>query len=74
MKAYRAVDGNSSSINGVYVSRSNASLAVVCEKTPEASEQSYVFGRSRSTWRYLTSGSRGRAGNTADRRLELACP
>jgi len=75
LKAYAANDGGStSSVNGVYVSRSNASLAVVCERTPEAGEQTFVFGHSRGSWRYLAGGSRGRAGNAADRRLELACP
>jgi hypothetical protein len=48
-------------------------LAVVCVHTPEAGVKSYVFGRVRHTWRYLTSGTAGRAGNAAERRLEHAC-
>ncbi|HME04031.1 MAG TPA: hypothetical protein VKG38_13495 [Solirubrobacteraceae bacterium] len=74
MKSFATSDGNSAAVNGVYVSRSNASLAVVCERTPEAGVQAYVFGRTRGSWRYLTGGSAGRAGNSADRRLERACP
>jgi hypothetical protein len=71
--AFTANDGNSSEVHGVYVSRSNSSLAVVCVRTPEAGVQAYVFGRSRHAWRYLTSGAVGRVGSSSDRRLEQAC-
>ncbi|HMD56573.1 MAG TPA: hypothetical protein VKG82_03785 [Solirubrobacteraceae bacterium] len=74
LKAFAANDANSSSVRGVYVSRSNANLAVVCERTPEAGSRAYVFGRSHGSWRYLVSGAPGGAGNSADRRLERACP
>ena len=74
MKSFMANDGNSSGVGGVYVSRSNSALAVICQRTPEAGVQAYVFGRSHGSWRYLTSGSPGRAGSAADRNLERACP
>ncbi len=74
MKSFAANDGNSSAVDGVYVSRSNSSLAVVCERTPEAGPRAYVFGRARSSWRYLAGGAPGHAGNSADQRLERACP
>ncbi len=73
MASFTANDGSSSEVHGVYVSRSNSSLAVVCVRTPEAGIQAYVFGHARRSWRYLTSGSVGHAGNSADRRLEGAC-
>ncbi|HEV3035785.1 MAG TPA: hypothetical protein VGX72_13460 [Solirubrobacteraceae bacterium] len=71
--AFTANDGNSSEVHGVYVSRSNSSLAVVCAHTPEAGTRAFVFGHSQRSWRYVTSGPVGRAGNSADRRLEQAC-
>jgi hypothetical protein len=73
MAAFTAGDGNSSEVRGVYVSRSSSSLAVVCVRTPEAGSQAFVFSHVRRSWRYVTSGPAGRAGNTADRRLEQAC-
>jgi hypothetical protein len=73
MASFTANDGSSSEVHGVYVSRSNASLAVVCVRTPEAGTQAFVFGHVQRSWRYVTSGSVGRAGNSADRRLEGAC-
>jgi hypothetical protein len=73
MKAFTEGDGSSAEVHGVYVSRSNSSLAVVCVHTPEAGIQAFVFGRVRRTWRYVTSGAVGHAGNSADRRLEHAC-
>jgi hypothetical protein len=73
MKVFTANDGSSSGVHGVYVSRSNSSLAVVCVHTPEAGIQGYVFGRAQHSWRYVTSGRAGRAGNAADRQLERAC-
>ena len=73
MRALAANDANSSGVSGVYVSRSTPALAVVCERTPEAGIQVYVFGHSHGAWRYLTSGYRGHAGNSAQRHLELAC-
>lgn len=73
MAAFDANDGNSSEVHGVYVSRSNASLAVVCVRTPEAGSQAFVFSHAQRSWRYVTSGSVGRAGSLADRRLEQAC-
>jgi hypothetical protein len=73
IKALVANDGSSAGVHGVFVSRSNASLSVVCVHTPEAGIQAFVFGRTRGSWRYVTSGRPGRAGNSADRRLEQAC-
>jgi hypothetical protein len=74
MKSFVANDGSISGVDGVYVSRANTSLAVVCQRTPEAGVRAYVFGRTHSSWHYLTSGSPGRAGSPTDRRLERACP
>jgi len=74
MRSLIANDGSASGVDGVYVSRSNSSLAVVCERTPEAGVQAYVFGHSHGSWHYLASGSPGRSGSSADRRLERACP
>jgi len=73
LKAFTANDGSPYGVHGVYVSRSNSSLAVVCVHTPEAGIQGFVFGRLHGSWRYVTSGRAGRAGNFADRRLEHAC-
>jgi hypothetical protein len=73
IKALVANDGSSAGVHGVFVSRSNASLSVVCVHTPEAGIRAFVFGRTRGSWRYVTSGRPGRAGNSADRRLEQAC-
>ncbi len=73
MAYFTANDGSSSEVHGVYVSRSNSSLAVVCARTPEAGIQAFVLARTHRSWRYLTSGPVGRAGNSADRRLERAC-
>jgi hypothetical protein len=66
-------DGNSSEIRGVYVSRANSSLAVVCAKTPESGTFAYVFARTHAHWRYATSGRPGRAGSGSQRQLERAC-
>jgi hypothetical protein len=73
MAAFTANDGSSSEVHGVYVSRSNSSLAVVCVRTPEAGSQAYVFHHAQRAWRYVTSGPVGRTGNSTDRRLEQAC-
>jgi len=73
MKVYVANDGGSSGVRGVFVSRSNSGLAVVCVHTPEAGIRSFVFARSHGSWRYVTSGAVGRVGNSADRQLERAC-
>ena len=73
LKAYAASDGNTSAVRGVYVSRSNQALAVVCERTPEAGVYASVFARAHGAWRYVTSGAPGRAGSSADRTLERAC-
>jgi hypothetical protein len=73
MASFTANDGSSSEVHGVYVSRSNSSLAVVCIHTPEAGTQAYVFRQTRRSWRYVTSGSVGSAGSPADRHLEQAC-
>ncbi len=73
LAAYRANDGSTAGVRGVFVSRSNSSLGVVCVRTPEADTKAFVFGRGHGSWRYLTSGSPGRAGNAADRSLERAC-
>jgi hypothetical protein len=70
---FAANDGSASQVHGVYVSRSNASLAVVCARTPEAGTRAYVFSHARGSWRYVTSGAVGRACNSADRALERAC-
>lgn len=74
VKSFIANDGSATGVDGVYVSRSNAGLAVVCQRTPEAGVKAYVFGHSHSSWHYLAGGSPGRAGSSADRRLERACP
>jgi hypothetical protein len=66
-------DGNPSEIRGVYVSRSDANLAVVCARTPEAGTYAYVFTHSHRHWRYATSGRPGRAGSSRQRQLERAC-
>lgn len=71
--AFTTNDGNSSEVRGVYVSRSNSSLAVVCARTPEAGTQAFVFRHVQRAWRYVTSGRVGRAGNAFDRSLEQAC-
>ncbi len=73
MAAFTANDGRSSEVHGVYVSRSNSSLAVVCLRTPEAGSRAFVFHHAGRSWRYVTSGSPGSAGSSADRRLEQAC-
>jgi len=73
MAYFTANDGSSSEVHGVYVSRSNSNLAVVCARTPEAGIQAFVLTRTHRSWRYLTSGAAGRVGNPADRRLERAC-
>lgn len=73
VSAFTASDGNSSEVRGVYVSRSNSSLAVVCARTPEAGTLAYVFHHVQRSWRYVTSGRVGRAGNAVDRSLEQAC-
>lgn len=73
MKSFTANDGSSTGVHGVYVSRSNSGLAVVCVRTPEAGIQAFVFGHTQHSWRYVTSGTAGRAGSSADRRLERAC-
>jgi hypothetical protein len=57
----------------VYVSRSNASLAVVCIRTPEAGTQAFVLRHTRRSWRYVTSGAVGSTGTLTERRLERAC-
>lgn len=71
--AFTASDGNATEVHGVFVSRSNAGLAVVCTRTPEAGTLSYVFHRAGRAWRYLTSGPVGKTGNSAQRALERAC-
>jgi hypothetical protein len=73
VSAFTANDGNSSEVRGVYVSRSNSRLAVVCARTPEAGTQAFVFDHVQRSWRYVTSGRVGRAGNAFDRSLEQAC-
>jgi hypothetical protein len=74
LKAFSAADGNASEVRGVYLSRSNAALAAVCEKTPEAGYRAYVFAHVHGSWRLTVLGVPGRAGNAADRQLERACP
>jgi len=73
VKAFAASDGSASQVHGVYLSRSNSSLAVVCVRTPESGIKAYVFGRAGRSWRNVAGGSVGQAGNSADRRLERAC-
>ena len=73
MAAFTANDGSSSEVHGVYVSRSNSNLAVVCIRTPEAGTQAFVLRHTRHSWRYVTSGSVGSTGTPTDRRLERAC-
>jgi phosphoglucomutase len=74
LKAFAAADGNASEVKGIYVSRSNAALAVVCEKTPEAGYRAYVFAGAHGSWRLSALGVPGRAGNSSDRQVERACP
>jgi phosphoglucomutase len=71
--AYKASDGNVAEIRGVFVSRSNSSLAVVCARTPEAGTRSYVFAHRGQKWRYLTSGPVGKVGGSTERALERSC-
>jgi len=73
MASFTANDGSSSEVHGVYVSLSSPGLAVVCVRTPEAGTQAFLFRHAQRSWRYVTSGSAGRAGSPADRRLERAC-
>jgi hypothetical protein len=73
MKSFNASDGGATGVHGVYVSRSNSSLAVVCVRSPEAGIQAFVFDRAQRSWRFVTYGLAGHAGNSADRRLERAC-
>jgi len=73
MASFTANDGSASEVRGVYVSRSDSNLAVVCTHTPEAGPRAYVLSHVRHSWRYVTSGPPGSVGNTADRRLERAC-
>lgn len=70
---FTANDGSSSEVHGVYLSRLSSGVAVVCVRTPEAGSQAFVFRHAQRSWRYVTSGSVGRAGSVADRRLERAC-
>lgn len=71
--AFRASDGNAAQVRGVYVSRSNATLAVVCARTPEAGTRAYLFRRGGRAWHYLTGGPVGKAGSPAERALKRAC-
>jgi hypothetical protein len=71
--ALRANDGSSAGVQGVYVSRSDSSLAVVCVRTPDAGLRAFVFHHTGHAWRYLTSGSPGAAGSPTDTHLERAC-
>jgi hypothetical protein len=73
MASFTANDGSASEVRGVYVSRSNPNLAVVCARTPEAGPRAYVLSHVGRSWRYVTSGRPGTAGNSVDRRLERAC-
>jgi hypothetical protein len=73
MATFTANDGSASEVHGVYVSRSNSNLAVVCARTPDAGPQAFVFRHAQRSWLYVTSGSPGSAGSSADRRLERAC-
>ena len=72
MASFTANDGSASEVHGVYVSRSNSSLAVVCIHTPEAGTQAFVLRHNRRSWRYVTSGAIGSVGTPTDRRLERA--
>jgi hypothetical protein len=71
--ALKANDGSSAGVQGVYVSRSDSSLAVVCVRTPDAGLRAFVFHHTGHAWRYLTSGPPGAAGSPTDRHLERAC-
>jgi hypothetical protein len=71
--AFKAGDGNPAEVHGVFVSRSHPGLAVVCVHTPEAGKRAFVFALRKSSWRYVTSGLVGRAGNSTQRALERAC-
>lgn len=71
--ALKANDGSTAGVQGVYVSRSDSSLAVVCVRTPDAGLRAFVFHHVGHAWRYLTSGPPGAAGSPTDRHLERAC-
>lgn len=71
--AFTASDGNASEVHGVFVSRSHPGLAVVCVHTPEAGKLAFVFAHRKRSWRYVTSGRVGKAGNSTQRALERAC-
>jgi hypothetical protein len=71
--AFTAGDGNAAEVHGVFLSRSHPGLAVVCVHTPEAGKRAFVFAHRKRSWRYVTSGLVGRAGNSTQRAFERAC-
>lgn len=73
LKVLKANDGSTSGVTGVYVSRSNSALAIVCERSPEGGPEAYVFTRSGSHWRLSAFGRARHAGNSTDRSLETVC-
>jgi hypothetical protein len=65
-------DGTSSGVTGVYISRANSRLGVVCQHTPDGRRVGYVFQRRGRSWSYVTS-SLVSTGSALDRRLEHVC-
>jgi hypothetical protein len=65
-------DGTSRGVSGVYISRSNPRLGVVCQRTPDSGKVGWVFRRAGGAWSYVTS-SRASAGSALERRLAHLC-
>lgn len=65
-------DGTSRGVSGVYISRSDPRLGVVCQRTPDSGKVGWVFRRAGGGWSYVTS-SRASAGSAPERRLEHVC-
>lgn len=66
-------DGSSVGVTATYLSRSTPSLAVVCQRTPDAGKVAYVFKRSGRRWTYVTNSRNGRPRSATQRVLEGAC-
>jgi hypothetical protein len=71
--AFAAYDGNAAGVRAVYVARSDARLAVVCEHTPDAGAVAFIFRESGRSWRFVTRGSGPPAPTRVERQLESAC-
>jgi hypothetical protein len=73
VRAFAAYDGNAAGVRAVYLARTDAHLAVVCEQTPDAGSVAFIFGESGHSWRYVTRGSGPPAPTHLERQLESAC-